>query len=321
MKCLISTAAALALLAPPAFADPVQVSVETLSGFQKLGSNDTFGPFQWRGGMELGSSDPHFGGFSGLSVSSDCSALTAISDAGRWFTADLAYVDGVLSAVSATELAPMLDSKGRPQRNKVWGDAEAMARVAPGRYAVAYESRVRIGTYDMGRHGTSAPFQQMAYPREIDRGPDNGEIEAIGLLPDKRFIAISESAIDDGAIRAWVWGGTATTRFSLKQHGDYRVTDLVVMPDGTILTLERSFSRTSLPGMAIRRFAEMDISRNAMIEPELLFDGRFTFYAIDNMEAIGTCERDGETRITIMSDNNFNTALQRNLLLQFAYRP
>jgi hypothetical protein len=58
-----------------------------------------------------------------------------------------------------------------------------------------------------------------------------------------------------------------------------------------------------------------------VITPELLFEGRVPFYAIDNMEGIAACRRDGETRITIISDNNFNTRLQRSLILQFAYQP
>jgi hypothetical protein len=39
------------------------------------------------------------------------------------------------------------------------------------------------------------------------------------------------------------------------------------------------------------------------------------------MEGIASCEHEGEARITVMSDNNFNATLQRTLLLQFAYEP
>ena len=66
--------------------------------------------------------------------------------------------------------------------------------------------------------------------------------------------------------------------------------------------------------------AEEARAAGATIEPELLFAGRFPFYAIDNMEGIAVCARDGETRLTVLSDNNFNTSLQRTLLLQFALR-
>ena len=44
-------------------------------------------------------------------------------------------------------------------------------------------------------------------------------------------------------------------------------------------------------------------------------------YTIDNMEGIAVCERNGETRVTLQSDNNFNTRLQSTLMLQFAYKP
>ena len=37
------------------------------------------------------------------------------------------------------------------------------------------------------------------------------------------------------------------------------------------------------------------------------------------MEAIALCERQGETRVTLMSDDNFNTSVQSTILLQFAY--
>jgi hypothetical protein len=48
---------------------------------------------------------------------------------------------------------------------------------------------------------------------------------------------------------------------------------------------------------------------------------RVPFYAIDNMEGLAVCERNGELRVNILSDNNFRTDLQRTLLLQFAYNP
>ena len=91
------------------------------------------------------------------------------------------------------------------------------------------------------------------------------------------------------------------------------------MPDGDILTLERSFG-----AHVASRHGDPPLSPIAVIEaaprssPKLLFAGRTPFYAIDNMEGIAVCERDGETRVTLMSDNNFNTNLQSTLLLQFA---
>lgn len=314
------TALALLALATAAAADPVAVTSKPVSSFQNFSSRTTFGPFVWRGGMSLSSTEPRFGGLSGLVMSGNCEDLLAISDAGRWFRAKLSYTGAMLSGLEGGEMAPMLDSKGKPQRSKVWGDAEAVTALGPGKVAVAYESRVRFGVYDIGGKGFDAPFQPIPYPKDIDHGPDNGEVESLGLLPDGRFIAIAEKNRNaDGSLRAWIWRGRQATGFAVKRLDDYDITDLAVLADGTVLTLERSFSRLSLPGMAIRRFATAGIGANATVEPEVLFQGRVPLYAIDNMEGIAVCRRDGETRITIMSDNNFNTSLQSTLLLQFAY--
>jgi hypothetical protein len=61
----------------------------------------------------------------------------------------------------------------------------------------------------------------------------------------------------------------------------------------------------------------------ASIEPGALIDGQPLIvadlgYQIDNMESIAVHRNeDGETILTLVSDDNFS-ALQRNLLLQFA---
>jgi hypothetical protein len=318
--------AGLLLLAAAAQVAPITVTSEPLTAFQNLSPADRFGPFVWRGGLVLQSDDPKFGGLSGLVLGRNCEGLTAISDAGRWFTAELSYDGQMLAGLTARDLSPMLDSKGKSQRSKVWGDAEAVTEIAPGRLGVAYESRVRLGTYDVGRLGPKARFVHIHYPKDIDTGDDNGEIEALGRVPvgpDKgALLAISERHWDDeGRASAWLWRGGRVKRFAVAQLEDFEVTDLTILDDGTVLTLERSFSATALPGMAIRRFPVTEVADGKVITPEILFEGRVPFYAIDNMEGIAACRRDGETRITIISDNNFNTRLQRSLILQFAYQP
>ncbi len=281
---------------------------------------------QWRGGLELTSGDEKFGGLSGLVLSADCTGLLAVSDAGRWFRGRLAYDGATLSGLADAELAPMLDENGRPPRNKQRGDAEAIADLGRGKVLVGFESRPRIGIYDIGESGLAAPFQPVKSPKEIKTGPSNAELEAVGRFaagPFKGdFIAISEFNIDaSGNIRAWVWNAKRTVAFSVQRYEDYKITDLALLPDGGILTLERSFGSSLLPGMAIRRFESTAIAARATVAPQLLFAGRAPFHAIDNMEGIALCARDGETRLTIVSDNNFNTGLQRTLLLQFAYAP
>ena len=300
-------------------AEPVEVTASPVSSFQTIGFSTVFGPFTWRGGLALESETESFGGLSGLVLADNCEDLLAVSDQGNWFRARLTYDGDTLKGIERSELSPILDSKGRPQRNKNWADAETLTPLSDGKIGVAYERRVRFGSYDVKTHGLDAPFRVIPHPKAIDLGPENGEVEAFGLLPSGSHIAIAERQRDGkGNTRAWIWRGKQVTEFSIARHDSYNVTDLVVLPDGAVLTMERSFTKTSLPGMAVRKFATDTIRTGTVVEPELLLEASVPFYKIDNMEGIATCIRNGETRVTLLSDNNFNTSVQSTLLLQFS---
>jgi hypothetical protein len=69
--------------------------------------------------------------------------------------------------------------------------------------------------------------------------------------------------------------------------------------------------------MRIRLLAAADIKPGARLDGRTLIQADSGF-EIDNMEGIAVHRgRGGETIITLMSDDNFNSLLQRNLLLQF----
>ena len=295
--------------------------------FTRVGGTTTFGPLAWRGGVSLASPDPYFGGFSGLSLSEDCSRLLAVNDHGRWLSARLRYDrDGTLTGIDRPELEVMRDARKRPLLKKYPGDAEALARIGPGTYAVGFESHTRVAEFDLGKNGLTAPYRIVTSPKAMAEGPENGEIESLGLLAKGRhkgfYIAISERNYDgDGNIRGWLWRGKTTVPFSVRRHADYDVTDLTVLPDGNVLILERRYVTGALPGMALRRFDPQAVTAGATVEPTLLFEGSYSAYRIDNMEGLAVCTRDDAMRLTLISDNNFNPILQSTLLLQFDYRP
>jgi len=100
------------------------------------------------------------------------------------------------------------------------------------------------------------------------------------------------------------------------------VTDMALLPGGEkFMTLERSFSPPTPPGMALRLF---DLSGTQDGEPlagEVLIEARQPIYGIDNMEGIAIHRgSDGSLVVTVISDDNFNRALQRTIILQFAVR-
>ena len=306
----------------PAGTAPLAITTKPIASFSNFTSTTEFGAFTWRGGLTLSSPAENFGGLSGLMVGNNCQDLLAISDRGNWFTAKLSYTDDKLSGLSAPRLERMRDAKGKPLRSGPWSDAEAVTQLQFGKIGVAFERQVHIGTYDLAAKGLAAPFAPDAYPQGIDDGPWNGEIESLGQLPSGSFIAIAERQRDaSGNTKAWIWQGTKVTPFSIERYGSYNVTDLAVLPDGNVLTIERSFTSFWFPGMAIRRFSAKTIASGNTVKPELLLQASLPLYAFDNMEGIALCERSGETRVTLVSDNNFNTTLQSTMLLQFAYRP
>lgn len=323
---------ALLLLAGPAGAQEEALSVRTqpVKSFTMFSQLVTFGGLEWRGGIELASDDERFGGLSSLELSADGTGLLAVSDRGFWFKADLTYTDDHLSGLKDPVMAPILGPDGKPFKGKVRSDAEALAGWEPmridGKVIVGFESRARAGLYDLGKDGFKARFKDLKLPKAVAKGPSNQELEAIGRFASGplagSLLAISELNKDEnGDIRAWVWGGKKAFSFAIKQYEDYAITDLAILPDGDVLTVERSFSGTSLPGMAIRRIKTEDIVADGAVAPSLVFSGRMPFYRIDNMEGIAVSKLNGETRVTVISDNNYRPQFQRTLLLQFALKP
>ena len=315
------------LLKSPSHAEDLAVTAIPIKSFDLLGVQTKFGPLEWRGGLELRSTDKRFGGLSSLALSADGERLLAVGDTGNWFRANLTYKDSRLAGLTDPELAPLLDKSGKPFKGKSWSDAEALSAWQPGKLdskvIVGFETRTRAGVYDLGKFGLKARMEPLSIPRDIPKARINSELEAIGRFasgPLKgRFIAVSEQNFDaNGNIRAWIFGGKNPFAFSIKRNTDYVITDIAIL-DASIVTVERSFGTSVLPGAAIRQFPIDAIKSGETIEPRVLFEGRAPFYTIDNMEGIAVSKsEDGETRLTLISDDNFRRDVQRTLLLQFA---
>lgn len=285
---------------------------------------------KYRGGVMLSSDDTRFGGFSGLAISVDGRTILAVSDDGWWLKAKVLYRNGLLADVSEAVLEPLLDKQGRRPKSKRNRDAEALAIDPPGDIDasayVGFEMRPHIERFDLGRKGFGATPVRISTPPAIIKGPYNQQLEALGKLSKGRWkgslIALSEKNLDKaGNIRGWILDGGKSHGFAVKRFEDYDITDLAILPDGGVLTLERSYVPGGLPGMAIRYFPAASLTPDSVIVPDLLFAGRQPFYLIDNMEGIAVHQGNDELRITVISDDNYNRGVQRTLLLQFALLP
>ena len=299
--------------------------------FGRIPGLSSFGKLSWRGGLVLTSEDKRFGGFSGIEVSTDGKRFYAVSDDGWWFKGGLVYKDGYLTDVRKTSLAPLLSRNGKRSKHKNWRDAESVAgfdkRKIDGRLIVGMERRERLEIYNTRKRGTNALPARVGVPRAISKVAHNRELESVGRFwegPHQGwYIAISEGGRDSkGNSIAWLWRGSKVRPFSIQKHGEFSITDLTILQGGkTFLTLERSFSTSTLPGMAIRRYSINSLKRGEVIKGDTLFEGHQPLYAVDNMEGLANhVTDDGEIRLTVISDDNYNRSIQSTLLLQFALK-
>jgi len=332
---LILSRAALALLAALALsasAQPnprtpeapakIEIRARPVAAFEPRDPARTkFGALTFRGGLELTSSHPHFGGLSAIRVDADGATFLAISDKGHWLRGRIVYDGTRPVGIADAEMAPVLAHDGRPLAARGWYDTESMARDG-GIVWLGIERVNRIVRLDVGRDGLLARAQPIPVPKGIETLPHNKGLECLEFVPEglvlsHTLIAISERGLDEeGNIKGFLIGHSGPREFSVKRIGDFDGTDCAVTPAGDLLVLERSFSHLKGVGMRIRRVPLTSIRPGATVDGPALFEADMG-YQIDNMEGISVHRASGGALVlTLISDDNFSI-IQRTLLLQF----
>lgn len=304
---------------PPA---KIEVRARSILAFEPANPSRTkFGALTFRGGIELTSSHPHFGGMSAIRVDANGATFLAVSDKGHWLRGRIVY-DGTRPAgIADAEMAPVLAHDGKPLSARGWYDTESLA--VNGDIAWLGIERVnRIVRLDIGRDGLLARAQPIPVPAGIQHLPHNKGLECLEYVPAglplaHTLVAISERGIDEaGNIKGFLIGHSGPAEFSLKRIGGFDVTDCAGTPKGDLLILERSFSRLRGVGMRIRRVPLTSIQPGTTIDGPALFEADMN-YQIDNMEGLSVhLASDGALVLTLISDDNFSI-IQRTLLLQF----
>jgi hypothetical protein len=310
-------------------AAPIAVHSSTIRTFtrfddakrQPLSSKLTF-----RGGLVLTSPSPNFGGWSGLIVGDDAKSLLAISDSGVWLTGTLAYDGTRLSGITHAELGPVLDRDGKPISRKRGRDAESIALASgtldDGTALIGFEQRHRIERYAVTRSGLSADRGSIPLPRQAHHMRANQGFEAITVMKGGPYkgslIAFSERLYDASRNHTgWLWTGKGPVAVHLENIGDYDITDLSSLDDGTLFVLERRFRWTEGLKMRLRRIAPAELRPGGTAIGETLMEADLNDQ-IDNMEGLSVTRlKSGEILVSMISDDNFNHFLQRTLLLQF----
>jgi hypothetical protein len=281
-----------------------------------------FGSLEFRGGLVLKSTDKDFGGLSGLTISPDGQSILAISDHGYWFRARLNYASGRMTSLSDAEIGAILGADGKPLYQRGWYDVESVTEWN-GKHCVGIERVNEVVCLDFRKDGMLARGQPIVTMPFVKTLPRNQGLEALAGIPAGQelggaLLLISERGLDqDGNFLAGMIGGPRPGPFTVKRIPPFDNTDATVMPDGDVLLLERRFSILGGLGMRIRRLKQSAIKPGALVDGPVLIEADGA-QEIDNMEGIAVHRAaNGETIVTIISDDNF-LMIQRTVLLQFA---
>ncbi len=281
-----------------------------------------FGELEFRGGLALTSSYQPFGGVSAIHVESDGSHFLALTDRGSWLRSSIVYRDGKAIGLGDTEMAPMLGADGKPLAARGWYDAESLAEL-DGMFYVGIERVERIVRFDYRRDGLEARGEPIPVPPDFKTFTYNKSLECLTAPPQGsslagQLIAVTERSLDaQGNHRSFLIKGKQFERFSVIRSDDFDISDCTILPPADLLLLERRSSPARGIAMRIRRVPLASITPGALVDGKQLIEADLG-YQIDNMEGIAVHRNaDGETIITLVSDDNFSI-IQRNLLLQFA---
>ncbi len=296
-------------LSPVALADPIEVQSRRLFLNPEDPAQKRIGELVFKGGLALSSDDDRFGGFSGLSLAAG--ELVAVSDKGYWLTARLVEEKDRLVGLTETRISAMLDRDGRALGSKKMSDAEAVRR-RHGGFLVSFERRHRIWLYPGDDSHKSVP-RALPAPPGLGQAPRNGGLEALAPLEGGGLLALTEGLEVAGGLRGWRYDGLSWRPLIYGTTGQFKPTDLVALPGGGFMVLERRY--TPLGGPAAR------LQIIAAIRPGAPLTGRQIAIitlplTVDNMEGLAVVPVSGGLAVYLLSDDNFNP-LQRTLLLKF----
>jgi hypothetical protein len=302
-------------------ADPVAVRSTSVPLNPQDPRQHVVGRLEYRGGLHLVSDDPRFGGISSLRVLPDGQRLAAVTDEGWWVSARLVYDHRRLVGIEDVEMGPLLGPDGKAPEGKDSRDAESLALLPDGEFIVGFEREHRLLRYPAGTgrpDGTPVPCTA---PPGLENAPFNGGIETLVALRGGGLLALTEYWIERDQIVGWTGGPNAWKRLGMRFDLALRPSDGALLPKGDVLILERAYN----PQRGVVNVRVRQIGREK-IRPGSALGGRLVAefappVTLDNYEGIcAVRDESGETHVYLVSDDNFNHAEQRTLLLMFALR-
>jgi hypothetical protein len=311
----------------PAAAVEVTVSASPVTQFGDSQVDDPAGSLIFRGGIALVSQDDTFGGLSSLTMTGAEQQAVFVSDRGNFVTGRLAYDDaGRLFGFIGTRVEPMRNSKGDVLPRQYAKDAESVDTVyrdgVPVAVRVGFEHLTRVADFALDDAVPGGAAREVTIPDWLSDLRTNESLEALCIAPAASPVAgstllLAEEALDEaGNHRGWLLGQNDKGPMAYQDSPVVSPTDCAFLPNGDLLVLERGVSMLNFV-MNLRRVPAAEVRPDNVMAGELLLSA--SGGTIDNMESLAVhTTPDGELRILIGSDNNFND-WQRTLLLEFAF--
>ena len=318
---VVCTIALANVLRYPAAPTRIEITATLITSFDNRDPTRTrFGDLEFRGGLELSSRHPAFGGISAIHVEPDGNRFIAVTDRGSWLRGRMVYRDGKLAGIADTEMAPILGADGRPLAARGWYDVESLAE-RDGILYIGIERAEQIVRFDYRREGLRARGQPIDVPADFKTFTHNNSLECVaapqGALAGGLIVVTEHSLDSAGNLRSFVLSADQVTRFSVKRTGDFDVSDCTLLSQSELLLLERRFSPARGIAVRIRRVPLADIKEGAVVDGRSIIEADLA-YQIDNLEGIAVHRNSaGDAIVTLVSDDNFSI-IQRNLLLQFS---
>ncbi len=324
----LAVAALAALWALPVAADDATVTAVRLDHFQGTPVGGTIQGLVFRGGIEMHSATDTFGGLSAIGFAGTDGKLVMVSDRGHFVSGQLIY-DGAGAPLSlvGVGITPIQNSKGADLPRAFARDAEALTIIErpddKSVVRVGFENLTRVADFHLENGVPVGPATDVTIPDWLTATRTNESLEAVCLAPPASPVAgstllLTEGVVDnDGAHSGWLLGKSDKGPMSYRSGGGTDPTDCAFLPNGDLLVLERG---VALVNFAVRlvRVPAAEVKPGAEMQGEVLYQG--VGGDLDNMEGLAVHQANGETRITLVSDNNFND-WERSLLLEFALPP
>jgi hypothetical protein len=319
-------AAAMLTGAQPASAVEVTVSAAQITQFKNAGIDQQVDGLIFRGGIAMVAQVDIFGGLSGLTLTGPNNQVSFVTDRGNFVSGHLAYDDDDrLFGFIGVNIEPIQNSKGDPLPRQYAKDAESVDTVyrdgVPVAVRVGFENLTRVADFALTNGTPGGAAREISIPQWLSDTRSNEALESVCVAPPASPIAgstllLAEEVLDEtGNHRGWLLGQNDKGPIAYTNSSVVNPTECAFLPNGDLLVLERGVSMLSFV-MNLRRVPAAEVRPGNLMVGELLLSA--TGGSIDNMESLMVhTAPNGEQRIVIGSDNNFND-WQRSLLLEFA---